>query len=157
MNGNLNPLWVQLTRTKSGSGHNFNAVIEGIRLFTWPMECIIRAQNNTRTTLSRQRKSTTTSHNNTQDPEDSSNPLGSSVGVGGGGGDRGEDEVEEVEGIQSIAYKEIYANQFKKVFIKTKVDMYYPTYWLSFLLIGRPAQKDGRPVLEAGKIIILLT
>lgn len=110
------------------------------------MECILRSQNNTRTTLSRQRKATALSNNSAQDVEDSnsSNPFG------GGGGGGGEDEVEEVENTQSLAYKEIYAAQYKKIFVKTKVDMYYPTYWLSFLLLGRPAQKDGRPVLEAG-------
>jgi hypothetical protein len=154
INGNINPLWVQLTRNKSGSGHNFNAVIEGIRLLTWPMECIIRASNNARTTMSRNKKAVSTSSSSSCQSSssssfaDSSNPF---VGVASReASGRADDEVEDLDDIHLPAYKEVYANQYRKVFVKTKVDLYYPTYWITFLLLGRPAQKDGRPLLEAG-------
>ena len=53
INGQINPLWVHLTKSKSGAGNNMNAIIEGIRACTWPMEVISRAQTNTKTAISR--------------------------------------------------------------------------------------------------------
>ena len=49
-----------------------------------------------------------------------------------------------------LEFNKLYVSNFKKVFVKVKPSTYYPTYWLTFLLIGRPAGKDGRPPLEAG-------
>ncbi len=47
-------------------------------------------------------------------------------------------------------FKSLYAQNFLKVYPEENVDTFYPTYWLTFLLIGRAAGKDVRPSLEVG-------
>ena len=159
INGNINPLWVVLTKNKSGSGHNFNAVIEGIRRCTWPMEAIVRATNNTKTARSRIRlslkknkakptdilstytkASTTSNPHDDLDNQDDTQPLA----TGGGGGEDQENDKDMPD------FKELYVINFKKVYNKVKINSYYPSYWLSFLILGRAAGRLGRPPLEAG-------
>ena len=180
INGNLNPLWIFLTKTKSGSGHNFNAVIEGIRRCTWPMEAITRATNNTKTARARYRltvkkgkakpdamSSYMRGPNDEEGSQEDTNTLsgggGGAAGGSGGGGEaakgsgggggaaRGEgDAVGEENETDELDFKEVYAINFKKVFCKIRPNSYYPTYWLVFLILGRPAGNKGRPPLEAG-------
>ena len=47
-------------------------------------------------------------------------------------------------------YDQLYQSQYAKIFRKEVSNLWYPTYWLSFLLIGLPADKEGRTVLGAG-------
>ncbi len=155
INGSMNPLWVQLTKSKSGCGSNINAVIEGIRKCTWPIEAISRAVTNTRTQISRSKKETKKHTsvdpnlsyiNNHSDEEDDEVPEEDNTKF-----------LKEKQGPRAIKtedsgseFNKLYVSNFKKVFVKVKPSTYYPTYWLTFLLIGRPAGKDGRPPLEAG-------
>ena len=157
INGNLNPLWISLTKTKSGCGHNFNAVTEGIRRCTWPMEAITRATNNTKVSRSRIRLSlkknkakpdAMTSYLKGNNDEEASQDDANTF-TGGGGGPAGGDGADENDNDEPD-FKEIYAINFKKVFLKVKPESYYPTYWLVFLVLGRPAGNRGRPPLEAG-------
>ena len=119
------------------------------------MEVIIRATANTRTTLSRLRKNAVSSSSSSSSSfSSSSSPTcadSQDFEQGAGGSSEAvEEDLEEVEAVHLPAFKELYTVQYKKIFAKAKIDMYYPTYWLSFLLLGRHAQKDGRAVLEAG-------
>ena len=194
INGELNPLFIFLTRNKSGSGHNFNAVLEGIRVLPWPMEVISRARTNSKTAMSRLR-SLNKAGNRTSIPGSS---LGSSsslfnsndlleetqensegdpnagiafqrgvakgrglggettgAGVGGGGGGTQNEDTENVDE-QLPAYKELYATHYRKLFIKGSCADYLPHFWITFLLIGRPGEKQGRPYLEAGRLHIFI-
>jgi hypothetical protein len=47
-------------------------------------------------------------------------------------------------------YKTVYAQNYQKVFCKERPESFYPHYWITFMLLGRPAGKNGRPPLEAG-------
>ena len=168
INGNLNPLWIVLTRTKSGSGHNNNAVIEGIRRCTWPMEAISRAQTNTKTQLCRLRNEAKKASKKPTDPiknylneNDDSQDEAAVSGVGGGGGTANEEATIAKDGKEQDPdetlpdFKMLYISNFRKVFPKSKIASYYPTYWLTFMLLGRPAGKAGRPPLEAGIIFCI--
>ena len=69
--------------------------------------------------------------------------------------DSGTNDVEDLEVEEDNdlpGFKELYPANFHKVFAKWHGLTYYPTYWLSFLIIGRPAAKEGRPCLEAGRL-----
>ena len=61
-----------------------------------------------------------------------------------------EPEIDEDYSLSTPRYREVYDNAYRKVFVKTLPRDFYPTYWLTFLLCGRPAGKLGRPGLEAG-------
>ena len=50
----------------------------------------------------------------------------------------------------TVEYDQLYQNQYAKIFRKEVSNLWYPTFWLSFLLIGLPADKEGRTVLGAG-------
>ena len=82
-----------------------------------------------------------------------------SVGGGGGGRDSLDlptndvEDLDEEEDLDLPGFRELYPAHFRKVFTKWHGMTYYPTYWLCFLLMGRPAGKEGRPCLEAGNII----
>ena len=132
-----------------------NAVIEGIRKCTWPIEAISRAVTNTRTQISRSKKETkkptsvdpTLSYidNHSDEDEEEGQEEDNTKVLKGKKGPRAIKTED-----SGLEFNKLYFSNFKKVFVKVKPSTYYPTYWLTFLLIGRPAGKDGRPPLEAG-------
>ena len=53
-------------------------------------------------------------------------------------------------GSTKLDFETEYQASYATVFKKQDPDTWTPTYWLSFLLIGLAAGKEGRNVLHAG-------
>ena len=54
------------------------------------------------------------------------------------------------------SYNIAYGQQYSKIFLKMDPQFFYPTYWLTFLILGFPAGEEGRTILGAGSILFLI-
>ncbi len=137
INGSINPLWIQLTKNKSGCNSNLNAVIDGIRLCTWPMEVISRAVTNTKTRMSRIRKQAkkpkktsdpiahymkTSSPNEDHDEDQLPNP------------DEHEDEKENYIDVTLPDFNVLYGQNIAKIYPKERVYKILPNLLAHFLV-----------------------
>ena len=53
---------------------------------------------------------------------------------------------------EEIDYETAYKHQYTKISRNANASQWYPSFWLSFLLMGFAAGDDGRTVLGAGTI-----
>ena len=60
------------------------------------------------------------------------------------------------DGSGKLDFETEYQNSYATVYRKQDPDTWIPTYWLSFLLIGLAAGKEGLNVLHAGQLLLMI-